>query len=274
MNIVVTNDDGYQAQGLKVLTNILSSYGNITVIAPKFPQSGMSMAVTMGYKPIAVKHIGQIDNQDWWYLDGTPASCVKFAEDNIFNGQKIDLVVSGINHGSNAGTAAVYSGTLGAAMEGAVNGVYSIGISLDTFSHEADFSTIEELLPPILDKLLSLKDHKYGDFININFPNLSSKQIKGIKVCTMGKVHWEKEYQNYHEYMSSKAKAIPEEAQKYIDNAEDGEKIYVMAGDMVDNGIEAQDADHRRLSEGYITITPHNFDNTDLNELDRLSKVF
>lgn len=274
MKIVITNDDGYQAKGLKSLINILSHYGELTIVAPKQPQSGMSMAVSMGNKPIAVKHLGNIDNQDWWYLDGTPASCVKFAQDNILCNQHIDLVVSGINHGSNAATAAVYSGTLGAAMEGAVNGILSIGVSLDSFDHEADFSVIEALLPAILDKILSLHDHRFGAFYNINFPNLPAEQIKGIKICNMGMVHWEREYQPYYEYMQSKSIPISAQSQQYMDNAEEGESIYIMAGDMTDNGFDDVNADHRALAQGYITITPHNIDNSDYSRIQDLSKVF
>ena len=116
MKILVSNDDGYNAKGIRTLVRLLRNYGEVTVVAPKKAQSGMSMAVTMGYAPIAVKHIGMEDGADWWYLDGTPASCVKFGIDNIFWPDKPDLVVSGINHGNNAATAALYSGTIGAAM--------------------------------------------------------------------------------------------------------------------------------------------------------------
>ena len=123
MKILVTNDDGYTAKGLHTLVETLLPYGEITVVAPKKPQSGMSMAVSMGLRPIAVRRLGKAEDADWWYLDGTPASCIKFGIDNIFHPQMPDLVVSGINHGSNAATAALYSGTLGAAMEGAVNGI-------------------------------------------------------------------------------------------------------------------------------------------------------
>lgn len=274
MNIVITNDDGYKAKGIKTLAGILSKYGKLTIVAPKQPQSGMSMAVTMGYKPIAVKHLGVVNAQDWWYLDGTPASCVKFAEDNILRGNKIDLVVSGINHGSNAATAAVYSGTLGAAMEGAVNGILSIGVSLDSFEEDPDFSAVEAILPSIIDKLLTLPKPGFGAFFNINFPKLPANEIKGIKISYMGKVHWEDEYQDYHEFMSKKGKAISEESQRYLDNVEPGEQIYIMAGDMTDNGTDTDDADHRCLERGYITITPHNIDNTAYYQIEKLNALF
>ena len=170
MKILVTNDDGYMSKGLLSLVEILAAYGRITVVAPKKPQSGMSMAVSMGLRPIAVRELGEREGARWWYLDGTPASCIKFGIDNIFHPQVPDLVVSGINHGSNAATAALYSGTLGAAMEGAVNGIPSIGVSLDTFKSDADFSAVRRLLPGILDKLLDVAKPRSGMFYNINFP--------------------------------------------------------------------------------------------------------
>ena len=123
MKILITNDDGIDAKGLQALVRVMRHYGELTIVAPKRAQSGMSMAVTMGYKPIAVKHVEQKDGEDWWYLDGTPASCIKFGIDNVLFPERPDLVVSGVNHGSNAATAAIYSGTIGAAMEGAVTGI-------------------------------------------------------------------------------------------------------------------------------------------------------
>ena len=150
MKILITNDDGYKARGLEALIEAMRPFGDITVVAPKYHQSGMSMAISLGFKRIAVKQI----SKDRWYLDGTPASCVKFGIDNILTGdRRPDVVVCGINHGSNAATAALYSGTLGAAQEAAVNGILGIGVSLDDFSPEGDFSAIQALLPDIFRKL-------------------------------------------------------------------------------------------------------------------------
>ena len=132
MNILITNDDGYQAKGIKVLSEIMCQFGSVTVIAPKKHQSGMSMAVSLGLKQIAYKEMSAMeaamktwdtgkkachDGIRWSYLDATPASCVKFGLNTVFSGKFPDVVVSGINHGSNASTASCYSGTLGAAQE-------------------------------------------------------------------------------------------------------------------------------------------------------------
>lgn len=269
MKILVTNDDGYSAKGIRTLVDVLSGFGDILVVAPKNAQSGMSMAVSMGYKPLAVKHMYDVPGQSWWYLDGTPASCVKYAIDNVMYPELPDLVVSGINHGSNASTAAVYSGTIGAAMEGAVNGIPSIGVSLDKFDPDADFSAVREHLPGILRKLISTLPWKFGSFVNVNFPK-PPKEIKGIKVCPMGMGHWEKEYRDYAGFMAEKG-LVPSASDKaYLDSLEPGESVVVMAGDFVSNPGNPVDADHLMLDQGWITITPQNIDNTDHSEIRRL----
>lgn len=273
MRIIITNDDGFEAAGLHALVRTMRKYGELTVVAPKRPQSGMSMAVTMGYKPIAVKKLSGTDAESWWYLDGTPASCVKYAVDNILWPERADLVISGVNHGSNAATAAVYSGTIGAAMEGAVNAIPSIGVSLDTFSPDADFSAVEELLPGILDKLAGGPGWHYGLFYNINFPAIPSSEIKGVKYCHMGYGHWEREYRPYGEFLAGRGGVPDREAQAYLDALEPGEEVYVMAGDFIDNPVNAATADHRMLEKGYITVTPHNIDNTDTLQLKSLESV-
>lgn len=273
MKIIITNDDGFEAKGIRTLVEIMRPFGELIVISPKKPQSGMSMAVTMGYKPIAVKQISQDQSENWWYLDGTPASCVKFAVDNILYPEKADLVVSGINHGNNAATAAIYSGTIGAAMEGAVNGIASIGVSLDSYDQDADFSAVKELLPRIISQILEKRSGCKGQFFNINFPNLSTEEIKGVKLCHMGMAHWEKEYQDYQEFLVRKGKQPSEEALEYLRNKEEGEEIYVMAGDFTSDEGNQYPADHLLLEQGYITITPHNIDNSDKIERERLCDI-
>ena len=269
MKILVTNDDGYEAKGLLELVGILRPYGELTIVAPKKPQSGMSMAVSMGLRPLAAKKVLERPGELWWYLDGTPASCVKFGLDNVMFPERPDLVVSGINHGSNAATASLYSGTLGAAMEGAVNGIPSVGVSLDNFSEDADFSAVAELFPSILEKLLA-RPRRFGSYYNVNFPGLPADAIKGVRACHMGRAHWEREYRTYGEFVSSIGKTPDAEAQAYLDSALDDERIYVMAGDFTSNEGNPHDADHLMLEEGYVTVTPLGIDSTDRKELERL----
>ncbi|MCR4825278.1 MAG: 5'/3'-nucleotidase SurE [Bacteroidales bacterium] len=275
MKILITNDDGVHAKGLQALVRVMKQYGELTVVAPKHAQSGMSMAVTMGYKPIAVKHLEERNpGEDWWYLDGTPASCIKYGIDNVLFPERPDLVVSGVNHGSNAATASIYSGTIGAAMEGAVNGIPSIGVSLDTFSPDADFSCVEVLLPKILDRLLPQLERRYGLFYNINFPDRPAERIHGIRVGRMGYAHWEREYQDYGEFLESRGHIPTEEDCRYVARLKPDEKLYVMAGDFTDNGGNPADADHILLQQGYVVITPENIDNTDQAERERLCAIF
>ena len=275
MRILITNDDGYMAKGIQVLVNIMRQFGDLTIVAPKSAQSGMSMAVTMGYKPIAVRHLKSDPKEDWWYLDGTPASCVKFGIDNILYPVTPDLVVCGINHGSNAATAACYSGTLGAAAEGAINGIPSIGVSLDEFSHDADFSAIEEMLPGILERLLPVFNKRFGSFYNINFPMLPASEIKGIKVGRMGIVHWINEYQPYgKEFLDSRGHEPSKADIEYIKAVLPEEECYVMAGDVMENDGNGPDSDHILMENGYVAITPLNLDNTDTADIERLCGIF
>ena len=273
MRILITNDDGIEAKGLQALVGVLRAYGELTIVAPKRAQSGMSMAVTMGYKPIAVRHLEQKDGEDWWYLDGTPASCIKYGIDNVLYPERPDLVVSGVNHGSNAATASIYSGTIGAAMEGAVNRIPAIGVSLDAFSADADFSCVEALLPGILDRLLPQMDGRYGLFYNINFPALPADRIHGIRVTRMGRAHWEHEYQPYGEFLTARGHVPSEDDCRYLAHLEPGEELVVMAGDFTDDGDNPAEADHLLLAQGYVTITPENIDNTDTREIERLCAI-
>lgn len=274
MKILVTNDDGYKAKGLEALIGVLRGYGELTIVAPKKAQSGMSMAVTMGYHPIAVRKLEERPGERWWYLDGTPASCVKYGLDNIFWPDRPDLVVSGVNHGSNAATASIYSGTVGAAMEGAVNGIPSIALSLDKFAEDADFSVVSELLPSVLDKLLPNMDNSFGTFYNINFPYIPASEVKGIKICTMGIGHWEKEYVPYGpDFLKSRNFTPSEEDVRYMEAIEDGEEVVVMAGDFVSNPGNPEDADHLLLNQGWITVTPENINNTLKEEKKRLCDI-
>ena len=273
MNILITNDDGYNAGGIKALIRALKPYGELTIVAPKSAQSGMSMAVTMGHKPIAVKHMYTLPGEDWWYLDGTPASCIKYGIDNVLFPRRPDVVVSGINHGANAATASIYSGTIGAAMEGAVNGIPAIGVSLDSFDPDADFSVVEKLFPPIFEKLTANMSKRFGCFYNVNFPNIPADEVKGVKVTTMGMAHWEREYRDYEEFMNERGLVPPAEHMEYVRNAEPDEHIYVMAGDFTSNEGNPASADHLLLEQGWITITPENIDNTDYEDYRRLCDI-
>jgi len=263
MRILITNDDGYQSKGIQSLVKIMKEYGDVTVVAPKQHQSGMSMAVSIGYKPVVVKDMGVVDGVHWYYVDGTPASAAKYAMDMLFVDEKPDLVLSGINHGSNASTAMWYSGTIGAAREAAMLGVPAIGVSLDNMSRDADFTVVEQLLPGILDKLLAHLPADHTPLYNINFPDLPASQIKGVKVCSQGVERWEDEF------------VTPDQLGRVEEvELEEGEVLYFMAGDVVPSPLNSEDTDNWANDNGYVAITPQDLDNTHWADFENLKTIF
>ena len=196
--ILVTNDDSYTSEGIELVAKMLSKYGDVTIVAPKYPQSGKSAALTldapMRCSKIASYTSGCNTTVTTWALTGTPADCVKWAANFIYCNSKPDLIVSGINHGSNASAASVYSGTLGAAAEGCLYGVPSVGISIDTHHHSPDFSAIERFLPQIIEKIIANPPQK-GRYLNINFPDLPAERIKGTRMASQGKGRWIREFE-------------------------------------------------------------------------------
>lgn len=271
MRILLTNDDGYQAKGIKVLADIMKQFGEVTVIAPKHHQSGMSMAVSLGFKQIAHKDFGN----GWHYVDATPASCVKFGLNTLFLDNFPDVIVSGINHGSNASSASCYSGTLGAAMEGALNGIPSIGVSLDTLHPDADFSCVKEHFGAIFEKLINQLPKKEGVYYNVNFPDVPASEIKGIRVGVQGKGRWIKEFKEWDLNHYAKYGITPEMlGQSSHPVLEEGEDLYMMVGEFMDDPRNPDNADHRLVADGYISIVAHNIDCTDYEETERLKKIF
>lgn len=270
MNILLTNDDGYKAKGIGILADILKDFGEVTVIAPKRHQSGMSMAVSMGGQAIAYKELGDRNGARWAYLDATPASCVKFALNGIVPIPRPDIVVSGINHGSNAASAVCYSGTLGAAAEAALDGIPGIGVSLDTSDADADFGTVRKYLPDILDRLLASLPTTYGVYYNINFPD-ENIPVLGTRTASQGMGRWIKEYLPWDKETFRKL-GLPENYGGSV-AAGDGERLFIMSGEFLDDERNPRDADHRYNKAGYISIVPHNIDCTDRTELMRLRKL-
>lgn len=271
MRILITNDDGYQAKGIKVLAEIMKQFGEVTVIAPKHHQSGMSMAVSLGFKQIAHKDLGD----GWHYVDATPASCVKFGLNTMFLDNFPDVVVSGINHGSNAATASCYSGTLGAAMEGALNGIPAIGVSLDTLHPDADFSGVVKYFGEIFSRLMQDWPAKHGVYYNVNFPNIPAEEIKGVRVGVQGMGRWVREFKEWDLQHYAKYGITPEMlGQSSNPVLEEGEDLYMMVGDFEDDPRNPENADHRLVADGYISVVAHNLDCTDYEETERLRRMF
>lgn len=276
MKILITNDDGYKAEGIHVLAKVMSQFGDVTVVAPKFHQSAMSTAVSLGVKQLSYKDLqpGKHGPGSWTYLDATPASCVKFGLEFKFENRNPDLVVTGINHGTNASTAANYSATLGAAEEAAINGRRAVGVSLCDFRPDADFSAVEAMLPGIMKKVLdNWPENHPGLYYNINFPAIPLDQIKGVKVARQGMGHWVKEFEPWDE---GSLGALNDSFlwQHYRVNLEDGEKAVFMRGTFVNDDEEADQADHLLLEQGWVTIVPFTARLTDLAEMERLRTLF
>lgn len=267
MHILITNDDGYFAKGIKVLVDIMRQFGEVTVIAPKKHQSGMSMALSLGFKQIAYRNLGN----GWHYLDATPASCVKFGLNTMFLDKFPDVVVSGINHGSNAATASCYSGTLGAAEEAALNGIPAIGVSLDTLHPDADFSAVSKYFGDIFSRLMENWPKKHGVYYNVNFPNIPMEDIKGIRVGNQGMGRWIREFKAWDTQHYAKYGLTPEMlGQNSAPQVEEGEELYMMVGEFLDDPRNTERADHRLMQQGYISVVAHNVDCTDYEELERL----
>ena len=260
LNILITNDDGYSSKGIRELVSAIRRFGKVTVVAPRAHQSGMSVAVSLGNRPCGFRDLGVIDGVSWAWLDATPASCVKFALDKIFPDRRCDVVICGINHGSNASVATNYSGTMGAAEEAAINGIPAIGVSLCEYSEDADFSTVTEYFPALFEKLLDNWPSRTGLSYNVNFP-ANGVPVRGVKVCHQGYGYWIEEFETW-------TGAVPPEVNERVDG------LYVMKGRFVD-GSPGEDtaADHHALEDGYISITPQTIDRTDHEEERRLSGI-
>ena len=273
MKILLCNDDGYKAAGIHALARIMAQFGEVTVVAPKFHQSATSMAVSLGVKQLAYKDLPDHGPGKWTYLDATPASCVKFGLEFKYENRDPDLVVAGINHGTNAATAANYSGTLGAAEEAAINGCKAIGVSLCDFRSDADFSAVEAMLPAIMRTLLdNWPENSPGLYYNINFPAMPLEDIKGVRVARQGAGHWVKEFEPWDE---SSLGVLNDSFlwQHYRVNLEDGEKAVFMRGTFVNDDPDAETADHLLLEQGWVTIAPFNARMTDEAELEHLKTL-
>ena len=271
MEILITNDDGYKANGIHTLARIMQKFGNVTVVAPKTHQSGMSTAVSLGLRQLAHKDLGIIDGAHWHYLDATPASCIKFALNTCFSQRFPDIVISGINHGSNASVAAAYSGTLGAAEEATLNGIPAIGVSIDTHIPDIDLSAIEHIFPQIVEYLLENPSQRRGVYYNVNFPAIPEAEIKGIRSAHEGLGRWIKEFIPWDEDILQEHGIKYEMFGKHSKpSLEEGEEAWMMTGEFQNDPSNAPDADHLLVSRGYISVVAHNTFNTDMKEVLRL----
>ncbi len=240
MNILVTNDDGYFAKGIAALVAVAKEFGNVTVVAPDKPQSGMGHAITIN-APLMVDTVDVFGSDVVAFkTSGTPVDCVKLAVDKLLSSPP-DLVLSGFNHGSNASINILYSGTMSAAVEGSIEGVASIGFSLLDYSEEADFDGSQSIARRVIQYII---DHPLPKqrLLNVNIPKLPADEIKGVKICRQANAKWEEDY---------KERFDPR-----------GKKYYWMTGHF-ENLDTSNDTDIWALEHGYASVVPVMFDLTD-----------
>ncbi|KUF38702.1 5'/3'-nucleotidase SurE [Myroides marinus] len=247
--ILVTNDDGITAPGMRALISVMKEIGEVVVVAPDSAQSGMGHAVTINNTLTLEKVNIDPEIEIEYACSGTPVDCVKIALGQILD-RTPDLCVSGVNHGSNSSINVIYSGTMSAALEAGMSGIPAIGFSLLDFSWSADFEQIKPFIKKITTEAL-----KHGipkDIVlNVNFPKLPEQDIKGVKVCRQAKATW---VENFDKRVSPH-----------------GKEYYWLVGEFV-NQDKGEDTDEWALRNGYISIVPVQFDLTAHQVLERINR--
>lgn len=238
--ILVTNDDGIVAPGIRALVEVASQFGEVVVVAPDSPQSGKGHAITI-HDPLRLKHVQVFPGLEAWECSGTPVDCVKLAKHVVLKDRQIDLCVSGINHGSNASINILYSGTLSAAMEASLEGVKSIGFSLLDYGFEADFEPGKRWVGQLIQFALK-NTFPAGNLLNVNIPKLPAEAIRGIRVCRQAEARWVEEFLEGRD--------------------PNNQPYYWLTGKFV-NEDQEEDTDIWALENGYISVVPSMHDLTD-----------
>lgn len=236
--IFITNDDSVHAKGIAALVDAARSFGEVVVIAPDKPQSGMGHAITINH-PLRLEKSDLFHGIDAYACSGTPVDCVKLGVYEVLH-RKPDLVLSGINHGANSSTNVLYSGTMSAAVEGAMEHIPSIGFSYCDYDSDADFSAAQWVASQLIPKVLK-QGLPTGVCLNVNIPKLPVSELKGIKVCRQAYAFWEDRFDKRSDQF--------------------GRPYYWLTGTF-DEREDATDTDLFFLDEGYATIVPTQFDLT------------
>ena len=246
--ILVTNDDGYSAPGIRALVQAVSGLGDLVIVAPDSPQSGMGHAITVS----ATLHLSpmEIEGHDGYKCSGTPVDCVKIAVNKIMD-RRPDLIVSGINHGSNSSINVIYSGTMSAAVEGAIENIPAIGFSLCNHSIDADFTASVAIVREVTRHVLN-NGMPDNTCLNVNIPSVEAGLIAGIKVCRQARAAWEEDF----------------------DQREDpqGRTYYWLTGKFV-NHDRGEDTDEWALKNNYVSVVPVECDFTNHEALDHFKDM-
>ncbi len=248
--ILVTNDDGITAPGIRNLVEAVKDLGKVVVVAPDKPQSGMGHAITIG-QPLRLNAVNEFEGIEAYQCTGTPVDCVKLAVDKILH-RKPDLCLSGINHGANHSINVIYSGTMSAAVEAAIESIPSIGFSLLDYSIEANFEPAKKYARFLVEQMLSHKLDKHT-VLNVNIPAVADELIQGIKICRQA-------YAKYEE--------------DFLERSDpNGRKYYWLTGQFV-NFDEGKDTDVWALENNYVSVVPVQFDLTNYVLKTKLEKTW
>lgn len=249
--ILITNDDGITAPGLRNLVHAMMKIGKVVVVAPDSPQSAMGHAITIS-RPLRLDKVNVFEKEkvESWQCSGTPVDCVKLAVNKVLH-RKPDFLVSGINHGSNSSINVIYSGTMSAAMEGAIEGIPSIGFSLLNFDLNADFKAAAHYAEVIVRNMMNIGMPE-STLLNVNIPYLPVSKIKGIKICRQANAKWQEEF------------AEREDPNK--------RKYYWLTGKFV-NYDTGNDTDEWALKNGYVSVVPVQFDLTAHHAIPHLNTI-
>ncbi|MFT3825358.1 MAG: 5'/3'-nucleotidase SurE [Chitinophagaceae bacterium] len=248
--ILITNDDGITAPGIRNLVEAVKDLGKIVVVAPDKPQSGMGHAITIG-QPLRLHPVSIFEGIEAWQCSGTPVDCVKLAVDKILH-RKPDICLSGINHGANHSINVIYSGTMSAAMEASIESIPSIGFSLLDYSIEANFEAARHYARILVEKLLKKPLSKHM-LLNVNIPPVSLELVKGLRVCRQA-------YAKYEEDFIER-------------NDPTGKKYYWLTGQFV-NFDKGRDTDVWALQNNYVSVVPVQFDLTNYVLKEKLEKTW
>jgi 5'-nucleotidase len=246
--ILVTNDDGITAPGIRALISVMSEVGTVVVVAPDKPQSAMGHAITLNSTLFINKVSLENAIVTEYSCSGTPVDCVKLAVNEILH-RKPDLCVSGINHGSNSSINVIYSGTMSAAVEAGIEGIPAIGFSLLDYDWNADFDAVKPSIRKITLEVLE-KGMPENVVFNVNFPRLKKNEIKGIKICRQAKAIWMEKFDK---------RITPQ-----------GKDYYWLTGEFV-NQDKGEDTDEWALENGYISVVPVQFDLTAHHTIQQLN---
>lgn len=238
--ILVSNDDGITSLGIRTLVEVMQELGEVVVVAPDSPQSGMGHAITIG-EPLRLHATPIFEGVKAYECSGTPADCVKLGKHYVLKDRTPDLVVSGINHGSNTSISVLYSGTMSAAIEGAIEGIPSIGFSLCDFAADADFSHVKPFIKQIASNVLTNGLPK-GVALNVNFPKKSDETLKGVRICRQTNGKWQEEF----------------------DKRKDphGRSYFWLSGNFVNFDAGQEDTCEWALENNYVSVVPCQYDLT------------